>query len=177
MKDYIPSFEEFINESYMNDMGVNEGAVKQFEMAMKSLISNIKQGYGWIDPEYVEDTITNDSSFDDFEWDTIKDEVYKRLINKNLLYKSMDTDEETKGSKITKLSQIQESTEDILDESKSDFVFANIIKGDGEELQRGKSIKVNALEYTQSGDDEEVTVVGKNGNTFKTLKRNLKVRI
>jgi hypothetical protein len=93
-----------VNESYLA-----EGAVKEFEMAIKNLINNIRRGYGWIDPEYVYDTVVNSSDFDRFEWETIKDEVYQRLIDNNLLYYANDADPETKGKKVSNVSQIQES--------------------------------------------------------------------
>jgi len=101
----IQTFEQFINESY----SVNEGAVKAFEYAMKNLISNIRSGYGWIDPEYVHDTVVTNGEFDEFEWSTIKDEVYQRLIDQNLLYYANDADPEVKGQRVSKVGQIKES--------------------------------------------------------------------
>jgi len=98
------SFDEFVNESK-----VNEGAVKQFEIAMKNLINNIRAGYGWIDPEYVYDTVVTDGEFDEFNWNDIKDEVYQRLIDQNLLYYANDADPEVKGQKVSNIKSIKES--------------------------------------------------------------------
>lgn len=96
-------FEEFVNES------LNEGAVKSFEIGMKNLINNIKAGYGWIDPEFVYDSVINSSDFEDMDWETIKDEVYQRLIDKNLLYYANHSDPETKGKRVSKVGEIKES--------------------------------------------------------------------
>ena len=38
---------------------------------MKNLINNIRAGYGWIDPEYVYDTVVTDSEFGEFNWNDI----------------------------------------------------------------------------------------------------------
>ena len=104
MKNLI-TYEQF----RLNESTVNEGAVKQFEVAMKNLINNIRAGYGWIDPEYVHDTVVTDGEFDDFNWKDIKDEVYQRLIDQNLLYYANDADPEVKGQKVSKVAQIKES--------------------------------------------------------------------
>lgn len=103
MKNLL-TYEQFINESK-----INEGNVKQFEMAMKNLINNIRRGYGWIDPEYVYDTVVTNGEFGDFNWKDIKDEVYQRLIDQNLLFYANDADPEVKGQKVSKVSQIKES--------------------------------------------------------------------
>ena len=98
-------FEEFINET----VSVNEGAVKAFEVGMKNLINNIRAGYGWIDPEYVYDSVVNSSDFESMEWEDIKDEVYQRLIDNNLLYYANDADPEVKGQKVSNIKAIKES--------------------------------------------------------------------
>lgn len=98
-------FDEFVNEGIL----VNEGAVKAFEMGMKNLINNIRAGYGWIDPEFVYDSVINSSDFEDMDWETIKDEVYQRLIDQNLLYYANDADPETKGKRVSKVGEIKES--------------------------------------------------------------------
>lgn len=96
-------FDEFVNES------INEGAVKQFEMGVSSLVRNVKTGYGWIDPSYVYDTFNQADDFEGINWDDVKDEIYQRLIDNNLLYYSSDTDPEQQGKKVTSVKQIQES--------------------------------------------------------------------
>ncbi len=79
---------------------VNEGAVKAFEMDMEELISNIKRGMGWIDPEYVEDTWNNMKL--DTPFNKVEDEVLYRLIDADMLYFANDNDPERKGKKVTK---------------------------------------------------------------------------
>jgi hypothetical protein len=101
----ILKFEEFVNEG----IRVNEGAVKAFEIGVKNLINNIRAGYGWIDPEFVYDSVINSSDFEDVDWETIKDEVYQRLIDQNLLYYANDADPETKGKRVSKVGEIKES--------------------------------------------------------------------
>jgi hypothetical protein len=95
MKKHIPTYNEF----------VNEGAVKAFEMDYADMVKNIKSGYGWIDPEYVADTWENTGNSIDFS--IVKDEIYNRLIKAGLLYFADDNDEETKGKKVTNVSQIK----------------------------------------------------------------------
>jgi hypothetical protein len=97
------NFNEFVNES------INEGAVKQFEMGVSSLINNIKSGYGWIDPSYVFDTFNQSDEFYGIDWDNVKGEIFQRLIDNGLLYYSSDTDPEQQGRKVTSVKQIQES--------------------------------------------------------------------
>lgn len=84
---------------------VNEGAVKAFEMDYASMVKNIKSGYGWIDPEFVEETWENTGNSIDFS--IVKDEIYNRLIKAGLLYFSDDNDPEEKGKKVTNINQIK----------------------------------------------------------------------
>jgi hypothetical protein len=84
---------------------VTEGAVKAFEMDFANMVKEIKSGYGWIDPEYVADTWENSSDTIDFE--LVKDEIYNRLIKAGLLFFADDKDPETKGKKVTNISQIK----------------------------------------------------------------------
>lgn len=83
--------------------GINEGAVKAFEMDFTDMLNSIKRGIGWIDPEYVEETWENSSNT--IAFDLVKDEIYNRLIKAGVLYTSEDG--ETKGKKITNISQIK----------------------------------------------------------------------
>ena len=164
----IQTFEQFINESYL----VNEGAVKAFEYAMKNLISNIRSGYGWIDPEYVHDTVVTNGEFDEFEWSTIKDEVYQRLIDQNLLYYANDADPEVKGQRVSKVGQIKES----VNEAKDEFVPATLTE-DFEDLRKGDVIKINALDYTQGGDKDTVDSIRPDGKKMEIKKAILTVKI
>ncbi len=92
-------------ESFLNEREINEGAVKQFETDYKNLVQNVKSGYGWIDPEFVEETWDNTGNSIDFS--LVKDEVHNRLIKADLLYFADDKDPEKKGKKVTNISQIK----------------------------------------------------------------------
>lgn len=85
---HIKLYEEFLNE----------GAVKQFDKDVDTLIKNIKSGYGWIEPEYVIDSWDNVSNTISF--DLVKGEVFKRLFNAGVLYHS-STNGKEKGAKVT----------------------------------------------------------------------------
>ena len=98
--EHIHTFESFLNES-----NINEGSVKQFEVDYKNLVKNLKTGYGWIDPEFVEETWDNTGNSVDFS--LVKDEVLNRLIKADLLYFADDKDPEVKGKKVTNISQIK----------------------------------------------------------------------
>ena len=77
---------------------INEGAAKQFDKDVDTLIKNIKSGYGWIEPEYVADSW--EKSNNTINFDLVKGEVYKRLFNAGVLYHS-SSDGEEKGAKVT----------------------------------------------------------------------------
>jgi len=77
---------------------LNEGAVKQFDKDVETLIKDIKRGYGWIEPEYVVDSWENASNTISF--DLVKGEVLKRLFNAGVLYHS-STNGKDKGAKVT----------------------------------------------------------------------------
>jgi len=94
-----------IKANVIKESVINEGAVKAFEMDYADMVKNIKSGYGWIDPEYVADTWENTGNSIDFS--IVKDEIYNRLIKAGLLYFADDNDEETKGKKVTNVSQIK----------------------------------------------------------------------
>jgi len=96
---HIHTFESFLNEATLN-----EGAVKTFELDFANMVKNIKAGYGWIDPEYVAETWENSSDSIDFE--IVKDEIFNRLIQANLLYYADPNDAEKKGKKVTSIAKI-----------------------------------------------------------------------
>ncbi len=97
---HIHTFESFLNE---ND--INEGAVKQFEVDYANLVKNLKSGYGWIDPDFVEETWDNTGN--SVEFSLVADEVLSRLIKANLLYFADDNDQDVKGKKVTNISQLK----------------------------------------------------------------------
>ena len=92
---YIPTFESFLNE--------NLGS--KFEDDYNRFTVEIERGYGWIDPEYVEETWKNTPAFTPFN--KVKDEVFKRLIADDMLYFENENDPDKKGKKVTNISQIK----------------------------------------------------------------------
>ena len=93
-------YNESISEGTLK---LDEGAVKQFEIDYKDMESSIKRGIGWIDPEYVAETWENSS--DTIDYEIVRNEILTRLIKADLLYTSRDG--ETKGKRITNISQIK----------------------------------------------------------------------
>lgn len=87
-----------------NESVISEAAVKQFDADFNDMVKNIKSGYGWIDPEFVEDTWENSSNSIDFG--LVKAEIYKRLIAANLLAYPNPDDEEKKGVPVRKLQEL-----------------------------------------------------------------------
>ena len=81
---------------------VNEASVKQFESDYKEIIKHIKSGFGWIDPDYVQETWENTS---DIDFEIIKTELYKRLIKDNLLWFAT-SDGEQKDKQVKSLKEI-----------------------------------------------------------------------
>ena len=81
---------------------VYEGAVKQFDADFNDMVKNIKSGYGWIDPDYAQETWENTS---DIDFESVKVEIYKRLIKANLLWLSAN-DGESKGKQVKSLKEI-----------------------------------------------------------------------
>ena len=80
---------------------INEGAVKQFEFDYKNLVKSIKDGMGWIDPEYVEETWENIADFTPY--DKVEKEVLTRLMKDDLLYEPDPKTPEKKGKKVTSI--------------------------------------------------------------------------
>jgi len=98
--EHIHTFESFLNEN-----NINEGSVKQFEVDYTNLVKNLKTGYGWIDPEFVEETWENTGN--SIAFSLVKDEVLNRLIKADLLYFADAKDPETKGKKVSNISQLK----------------------------------------------------------------------
>lgn len=83
---------------------VSEGAVKAFDMDVEYMIKDIKRGYGWIDPAYVQDTWENTSDTIDFE--IVQAELLKRLIDAGLLAFPHPDNEEVSGKQVRSLREI-----------------------------------------------------------------------
>ena len=97
---HIKTFESFVQESLSSsDKG-----------SMNKMISHIKSGMGWIDPYYVEDTFSalqkEDGVFAGKVFNNLKNDIYQALIDADLLYFASDKDEEKKGKKVSKTSEI-----------------------------------------------------------------------
>lgn len=166
MKNYIPTFNEYVIES------VNEGAVKAFEMDFAELVKHIKSGLGWLDPDFVEESWENIA--DSVNYSIVKKEVLSRLIKANLLYYAERNDPETRGKKVTSLAQL--GIRESVNESKDEFVSATMTKDDGD-LRKGTVVKVDALEYTKRGDKDKVTIIRPDGKKMEILKGELSVKI
>ncbi len=151
---------------------LNEGAVKQFEMGMTQLMNNIKTGYGWIDPSYVEDTFIMSSDFEGINFDDVKDEVFSRLIKANLLYYSDPNDPEQMGKKVTSIKQIEES----VNEGTVGFTNATI-NTQVDNFQSGDVVKIDALDFTKRGDDDKITCIDKSGAKVEILKKYVSVKL
>ena len=89
-------------EYAVKESTVNEAAVKQFEVDHADMEKSIKRGIGWIDPDYVQETWENTS---DIDFESVKVEIYKRLIKANLLWLSAN-DGESKGKQVKSLKEI-----------------------------------------------------------------------
>ncbi len=63
-----------------------------------------------------------------------------------------------------------------INEGKEDFVPATLVKNSGT-FKKGDSIKVNALEYTKKGAKDMVTIINSDGKKSQILKGDLDVKI
>lgn len=61
--------------------------------------------------------------------------------------------------------------------NESDVYSDAVLIRDEGEFKAGMEVEVNAYEYSKSGDDELVTVVGPGGNKLKISRGNLKIQI
>lgn len=166
--------EEFVNENIKIEDSVNEGSVKSFDMAIDQLIANVKDGYGWIDPDYTFDAL--EAIDDEIDWKSfksIKDEVYNRLIKAGILFYSDDENPEQRGTKVTNLNQLGES---VVNEDVKGFVDANLLN-DVKDLRKGSSVKIDALDYTRRGDNDSITCIRPDGNKMEILKKMLTVKL
>lgn len=100
VEDFIKGLKKPIKES----VEINEAAVKQFEKDFDKMVKDIKSGYGWIDPEYVEETWENSS--DSIDFDLVKAEIYNRLIKAGLLWHADENDGEEKGKQVKSLKEL-----------------------------------------------------------------------
>lgn len=119
VEDFIKGLKKPIKES----LELNEAAVKQFEKDFADMVKNIKQGFGWIDPEYVEETWENSS--DSIDFDLVKAEIYNRLIKAGLLWHSDENDEEEKGKQVKSLKELG-IKESLVTEKKDELFTAYI---------------------------------------------------
>jgi hypothetical protein len=63
-----------------------------------------------------------------------------------------------------------------MNEAKDDYVPATLVK-DFKDLRKGQTVKVNALNYTKSGDKEMVEIIRPDGKKIEILKGILSVKI
>ena len=106
LNDIKKSVKKFSNkeeiEGTVYESVIIEGAAKQFDADFNDMVKNIKSGFGWIDPDYVQETWENTS---DIDFESVKSEIYKRLIKANLLWLSAN-DGESKGKQVKSLKEI-----------------------------------------------------------------------
>jgi hypothetical protein len=95
--DVEDTFSVYVKESLVNE------AVTIFEKDLADMIKEIKRGYGWIDPESVEDTWGNSSN--SISFGMVENEIYKRLISAGLLAYAGD-DEEEAGEYVKSLKEL-----------------------------------------------------------------------
>jgi hypothetical protein len=95
----------------IDESELNEGAVKKFESDIASMVKNIKSGYGWIDPEYIEETWDNIATSIDFG--IAAEEICNRLIKAGLVYFPDDKDAEEKGKQVKNYSEIAKLVESL----------------------------------------------------------------
>lgn len=150
-----------LNES---EETVSEGAVKAFDMDVEYMIKDIKRGYGWIDPAYVQDTWENTSDTIDFE--IVQAELLKRLIDAGLLAFPHPDNEEVSGKQVRSLREIG-IKESVVNEAK--FKKGQYIKAksssdkftgdiydrtnevDGSEIEKGEEFEIYEI-----GKDEVI---------------------
>jgi len=95
-----------IKGDQITEESVNEGRAKEFEMDYAQLVKDIKSGFGWVDPSYVGD-MWEEMNFNSIDFDIVRDEVMNRLIKADMLYYPDPKDPESKGKKVTNISQIR----------------------------------------------------------------------
>ena len=88
---------------------VNEGAVKTFEMDVKTVIDQIKKGMGWIDPSYIEETWNELANSVDFS--IAAEEVVNRLIKAGLVYHEGNDGE--KGKQVRSYKEVSSLLESV----------------------------------------------------------------
>lgn len=148
-------FNEFVNK-------INEGAVKQFEMGVSSLINNVKSGYGWIDPSYVYDVFVQSDDFDGINWEDVKDEIYQRLIDDKILCYSSDTDPQQRGRNVTSIKQIRESV------NEAATIPSNVLSFAKRKGPEATALVKKAASWAKSAgrDISNGTAIGKNYSTI-----------
>ena len=87
------------------EKSLNEGAVKAFEMDVKEVINQIKKGYGWIDPSYIEQTWNEIANSVDFS--IAPEEIVNRLVKAGLVYHDNGNDE--KGKQVKSYAEVAKS--------------------------------------------------------------------
>jgi len=95
---------EFNGKTFKVTTKVNEGAVKRFEYDFNQMVKDIKRGYGWIAPDHVAFSWENSSDSIDFE--LVKGELYRRLIDLNILAHGDENDPEAPGEYVKSLKSL-----------------------------------------------------------------------
>lgn len=177
MKNFIPTFDEFINES---TNAINEAKVKDFESVKPGDMAEDYNGDKWkvLAKGTGKDFWKTLSKFDDsgimadmahhpYEYGMSKRDFEElNLIAVQMKGENAVFTYEPDGA------CVYES----LNESKDEFVNATLTKDEGD-LRKGQTVKVNALDYTKRGDRDKVGIIRPDGKKAEILKGNLSVKI
>jgi hypothetical protein len=178
MKIFIPSFDQFVNESN----SINEAKkIKDFDKVKvgdkakdygDETSTVIAKGYG---RDYDKILAKYDSSgavldmkhkpsafgMTKSDWDNLELIAVENSDGEFVVY-TYDPDG----------ACVYEST----NEAKDDYVPATLVKDSGD-LRKGQTVKVNALNYTKRGDKEKVEIIRPDGKKSEILKGDLSVKI
>lgn len=178
MKTYIPSFDQFINESN----SINEAKkIKDFEDVKigdkaedynDENLTVVAKGYGkdydrilakYDSSGAVLDMKNRPSSFgmSKSEWNDLELIAVKDSVGEFIVY-TYDPDG----------ACVYES----VNEGKDDFVPATLVKDSGD-LRKGQIVKVDALDYTKRGDKDKVTIIRPDGKKSEIAKGDLSIKI
>ena len=107
-----------LNESFFEgyvDMQPLRENDQQFEKDFDELVDDIEEGFGWIDPAFVEDTWENSS---DIPFDSVEDKVFEKLIAANLLFEPNEEDpsSDVKGNKVTSVDDAKRLSQENMEE-------------------------------------------------------------
>ncbi len=177
MKNFIPTFNQFIRESVQS---INEAKMKDFDDVKPGDVAEDYHGEKW--------KVLAKGTGKDF-WKTLSKFDDSGVVADMAHYP--DQYGMTKGDfEELYLIAVQMKGEtavftydpdgacvyESINEAKDDFVTATVAKDSGD-LRKGQSVKVDALDYTKRGDGDKVTIIRPDGKKAEILKGDLSVKI